>query len=57
MGNWIHFENIAYKIQEVYASDSKHAKDCFGVSTFPLLKFDYPKEAFPIATVHAQLGL
>ena len=48
---------MANKIEEVYASDSRHAKECFGVSTLPFLKFDDPKLAFPIAAVHAQLGL
>ena len=54
---WNHYENMAHQIQEVYDSDTKHVKDCFGVATLPLLKFDNPKEAFPIAAVHAQLGL
>ena len=57
MRNWDHFESMVNKNEEVYASDSKHSKECFGVLTLPLLKFDDPKLAFPIAAVHAQLGL
>ena len=56
MRNWDHFESIANKIQEVYASDSKHAKECFGVSTLLLLRFDDPKLTFPKAAVHAQFN-
>ena len=35
---WNHY--VAHQIQEVYDSDTKHAKGCFGVATLPLLKFN-----------------
>ena len=46
-----------HELQVVYGSDFKHAKDCFGVYSFPLLKFNDSKMAFTIAAVHSQLGL
>ena len=55
--NWNHYEDMFHKLQEVYGSDSNHGKYCFGVSRLPLLKFNDPKIAFPIAAVHSQLGL
>ena len=55
--NWNHYEDMFHKLQEVYGSDSKHTKYCYGVSSLPLLKFNDPKMAFPIAAVHSQLGL
>ena len=45
------------KLQTEYQGCEKFAKYCCGVESLPLLELDDPLHAFPIASVHAQLGL
>ena len=55
--NWGHFLKMYNKLQTEYQGCEKSAKYCCGVECLPLLEFDNPLDAFPIASVHAQLGL
>ena len=55
--NWGHFLEMFHNLQTKYQGCEKSAKYCCGVESLPLLEFDNPLHAFPIASVHAQLGL
>ena len=52
----IHFEKMWEKLQCEYQRNPNRAKECYGVEALPLLHFQNPT-SFPIASVHAQLGL
>ena len=54
---WLHYNAMAEMLIKEYGSDSKFAKKCYGVTAQPIIQFDDPNRAFPIAAVHTQLGL
>ena len=47
---------MAEKLKGKYGADPKHAKYCYGVASHPIVQFDDPNRAFPIAAVYTQLG-
>ena len=46
---WSQHLEMAEKLKSKYGADPKHVKDCYGVALHPLVQFDYPNRAFPIA--------
>ena len=39
---WSQHLEMAEKLKSKYGADSKHAKDCYGVASHPIVQFDNP---------------
>ena len=55
--DWDHYCMSFDKLQTKYGGDRTKATECNGVEYLPIIKFRDPTLSFPIASVHAQIGL